>query len=389
MSGKYNESNQSISCSVCKQCGGCQYVDIPYEKELKKKSAYLKQLFEGICTVGEVHGMYRPAFYRNKVHAVVGLDKQKGIVTGTYAEGTHRLVPVDVCMIEDQKADSIIATLRELFASFKYVPYNEDTHRGFMRHILIRRGFSTKEMMVVLVTADNKFPSKNNFLKALLEKHPDITTVVQNINDYSTSMVLGKANKVLYGKGYIEDVLCGCRFRISPESFYQINPSQTEKLYKKAIQLADISKKDTVIDAYCGIGTIGIVASKKAGKVIGVELNSEAVSDAKINASINNIKNVTFVNADAGDFLVEYAKNAKADVVIMDPPRSGSTPEFLNSLLKIKPDRIVYISCGPDTQARDIKVLVMGGYKVTACQPFDLFPHTEHVENVILLSRKA
>ena len=172
MSGKYNESNQSISCSVCKQCGGCQYVDIHYEKELKKKSAYLKQLFEGICTVGEVHGMYRPAFYRNKVHAVVGLDKQKGIVTGTYAEGTHRLVPVDVCMIEDQKADSIIATLRELFASFKYVPYNEDTHRGFMRHILIRRGFSTKEMMVVLVTADNKFPSKNNFLKALLEKHP-------------------------------------------------------------------------------------------------------------------------------------------------------------------------------------------------------------------------
>ena len=202
-------------------------------------------------------------------------------------------------------------------------------------------------------------------------------------------MVLGKRNIVLKGKGYIEDVLCGCRFRISPTSFYQINHQQTEKLYKKAIQLADISKNDTVIDAYCGIGTIGIVASKKAGKVIGVELNSEAVSDAKINASINNIKNVTFVNADAGDFLVEYAKNAKADVVIMDPPRSGSTPEFLNSLLKIKPDRIVYISCGPDTQARDIKVLVKGGYKVTACQPFDLFPHTEHVETVCLLSRKA
>ena len=201
-------------------------------------------------------------------------------------------------------------------------------------------------------------------------------------------MVLGKRNIVLKGKGYIEDVLCGCRFRISPTSFYQINHQQTEKLYKKAIQLADISKNDTVIDAYCGIGTIGIVASKKAGKVIGVELNSEAVSDAKINASINNIKNVTFVNADAGDFLVEYAKNAKADVVIMDPPRSGSTPEFLNSLLKIKPDRIVYISCGPDTQARDIKVLVKGGYKVTACQPFDLFPHTEHVETVVLLSQQ-
>ena len=241
--------------------------------------------------------------------------------------------------------------------------------------------------MLVIVTAGVTFPSKNNFLKVLCEKHPEITTIVQNINDRRTSMVLGKRNIVLKGKGYIEDVLCGCRFRISPTSFYQINHQQTEKLYKKAIQLADISKNDTVIDAYCGIGTIGIVASKKAGKVIGVELNSEAVSDAKINASINNIKNVTFVNADAGDFLVEYAKNAKADVVIMDPPRSGSTPEFLNSLLKIKPDRIVYISCGPDTQARDIKVLIKGGYKVTACQPFDLFPHTEHVETVVLLSQ--
>ena len=239
--------------------------------------------------------------------------------------------------------------------------------------------------MLVIVTAGVAFPSKNNFLKVLCEKHPEITTIVQNINDRRTSMVLGKRNIVLKGKGYIEDVLCGCRFRISPTSFYQINHQQTEKLYKKAIQLADISKKDTVIDAYCGIGTIGIVASKKAGKVIGVELNSEAVSDAKINASINNIKNATFVNADAGDFLVEYAKNAKADVVIMDPPRSGSTPEFLNSLLKIKPDRIVYISCGPDTQARDIKALVKGGYKVTACQPFDLFPHTEHVESVVLM----
>ena len=256
-----------------------------------------------------------------------------------------------------------------------------------IRHILLRKGFSTKEIMLVIVTAGVAFPSKNNFLKALCEKHPEITTIVQNINDRRTSMVLGKRNIVLKGKGYIEDVLCGCRFRISPTSFYQINHQQTEKLYKKAIQLADISKKDTVIDAYCGIGTIGIVASKKAGKVIGVELNSEAVSDAKINASINNIKNATFVNADAGDFLVEYAKNAKADVVIMDPPRSGSTPEFLNSLLKIKPDRIVYISCGPDTQARDIKVLVKGGYKVTACQPFDLFPHTEHIETIVALHR--
>ena len=318
----------------------------------------------------------------------MGLDDSRNVIAGTYEENSHRIVDTSDCMIEDSQCTDIIKDIKELIASFKYQPYDEDAGKGMIRHILLRKGFSTKEIMLVIVTAGVAFPSKNNFLKALCEKHPEITTIVQNINDRRTSMVLGKRNIVLKGKGYIEDVLCGCRFRISPTSFYQINHQQTEKLYKKAIQLADISKNDTVIDAYCGIGTIGIAASRKAGKVIGVELNSEAVSDAKINASINNIKNATFINADAGDFLVEYAKNAKADVVIMDPPRSGSTPEFLNSLLKIKPDRIVYISCGPDTQARDVKVLVKGGYKVTACQPFDLFPHTEHVETVVLLSYK-
>ena len=388
MSGKYHESNQSISCSVCKQCGGCQYVDISYEKELKKKSAYLKQLFEGIYICGEVHGMYRPVFYRNKVHAVVGLDKKKGIVTGTYAEGTHRLIPVDDCMIEDQKADSIIATLRTLFASFKYAPYNEDTHRGFMRHILIRRGFSTKEIMVVLVTADNKFPSKNNFIKALLEQHPDITTIIQNINDLSTSMILGKANKVLYGKGYIEDVLCGCRFRISPESFYQINPSQTEKLYKTAIRLGGITKNDVVIDAYCGIGTIGIALSSHAKKVIGIELNSQAVKDAQINADLNHIKNIQFVNEDAGDFLVRYAEGGRADVVIMDPPRSGSTEQFMKSAVTLAPQKIVYISCDPQTQARDLKYLTKHGYKAMGAYPYDMFPFTKHAENIVLLVKQ-
>ena len=388
MANSYDEKKRVINCESAERCGSCAYAGMKYDNELKVKQNYIDKLFKEVCPVDEITGMYRPVYYRNKVHAVVGEDKNGNIITGTYEQNSHVIVPVSECLLEDSQCSRIIATLRELFKSFKYKPYNEDKGTGFIRHILLRKGFSTKEIMLVIVTAGVAFPSKNNFLKALCEKHPEITTIVQNINDRRTSMVLGKRNIVLKGKGYIEDVLCGCRFRISPTSFYQINHQQTEKLYKKAIQLADISKNDTVIDAYCGIGTIGIVASKKAGKVIGVELNSEAVSDAKINASINNIKNVTFVNADAGDFLVEYAKNAKADVVIMDPPRSGSTPEFLNSLLKIKPDRIVYISCGPDTQARDIKVLVKGGYKVTACQPFDLFPHTEHVETVVGLHRK-
>ena len=383
------EKNMKYNCPYDKKCGGCNLLKHDYAEQLKIKKAALAKLLAPYGRLREVIGMDEPLHYRNKVHAVFTTDRKGNVISGVYEEGTHKVVAVDNCLIENEKADEIIATIRKLIPSFKLKVYDEDRRTGLFRHVLIRTAHSTGQIMVVLVLSSTMFPSKNNFVKALLKEHPEITTIVMNINDKRTSMVLGDREQTLYGKGYIEDVLCGCRFRISPTSFYQINHQQTEKLYKKAIQLADISKNDTVIDAYCGIGTIGIVASKKAGKVIGVELNSEAVSDAKINASINNIKNVTFVNADAGHFLVEYAKNAKADVVIMDPPRSGSTPEFLNSLLKIKPDRIVYISCGPDTQARDIKVLVKGGYKVTACQPFDLFPHTEHVENICLLSRKV
>ena len=335
MTNRYDEKERRIHCAFSEKCGGCDYAGMKYDNELAVKQKYIEELFGEYVKVDDIVGMYRPIYYRNKVHAVVGLDESRNVIAGTYEENSHRIVDTSDCMIEDSQCTDIIKDIKELIASFKYQPYDEDAGKGMIRHILLRKGFSTKEIMLVIVTAGVAFPSKNNFLKALCEKHPEITTIVQNINDRRTSMVLGKRNIVLKGKGYIEDVLCGCRFRISPTSFYQINHQQTEKLYKKAIQLADISKNDTVIDAYCGIGTIGIVASKKAGKVIGVELNSEAVSDAKINASINNIKNVTFVNADAGDFLVEYAKNAKADVVIMDPPRSGSTPEFLILFLRL------------------------------------------------------
>ena len=388
MSGKFNEKDKSISCSVCQRCGACDYIKVPYEKELSEKKNYINKLFKGICTFDKVNGMYRPAFYRNKVHAVVGLDRDKNIITGTYEEGTHNIIAVDECMIEDSKADEIMATLRQLFKSFKYVPFNEDTKRGFIRHVLIRRGFSTKEIMVVLVTSDIMFPSKNNFIKALRNQHPEITTIIQNINGMSTSMVLGKRSKTLYGKGYIEDVLCGCRFRLSAESFYQINPVQTEKLYKAAIKMGNITNKDTVIDAYCGIGTIGISVASHAGRVIGVELNSQAVKDAQVNAGINNIKNIEFINKDAGEFLIEYAQaKGKADVVIMDPPRSGSTLEFIRSVLKMKPRKVVYISCDPSTQVRDVRLFMRGGYKVDSCAGYDLFPHTKHVETIVALHR--
>ena len=294
---------------------------------------------------------------------------------------------MDSCQIEDQKADEIIVTIRSMLRSFKIRVFDEDTGYGLLRHVLIRRGFTTGEILVVLVTASPVFPSKNNFVKALREKHPEITTIVQNINGRSTSMVLGDKEHVLYGKGYIEDELCGLRFRISSRSFYQINSVQTEKLYGKAMELAGLTGKETVLDAYCGIGTIGLIASKHAGKVIGVELNQDAVRDAVQNAKKNGITNAQFFCNDAGRFMSHMAaRGESADVVFMDPPRSGSTEEFIDSVALMQPKRVVYISCGPDTLARDLKVFAKHGYRAKEAWPVDLFGWTGHVETVIMMT---
>ena len=388
MSGKYNESTRTITCSVSNDCGGCCYTGIPYDKTLEIKEKKVNELFKGIYTTRRIVGMFHPINYRNKAHGVVGSGAGGSVITGCYREESHDIIPVDYCMIQDKKADEIIGTLRELFSSFRYRPYNEDTGNGFMRHVLIRRGFSTDEIMVVLVTASVEFPSKNNFIAEMLKRHPEITTIIQNINNYNTSMVLGKRNIVLHGKGYIEDILCKNRFRIGPDSFYQINPSQTEKLYKAAIKGASISKDDVVLDVYCGIGTIGITAAKHCKSVIGVELNANAIKDAKVNAKINGINNINFVCQDATEFLSENAGKIKADVIIMDPPRSGSTEVFLSSVLKVNPSRVVYISCNPETQARDIKTLIKGGYRITDMETYDMFPYTDNIENIICMARR-
>ena len=350
----------------------------------------MEELLGGVCPVRPIIGMEEPYHYRNKVHAVFGLDRKNNPISGIYKEGTHRILPVDSCQIEDQKADEIIVTIRSMLRSFKIRVFDEDTGYGLLRHVLIRRGFTTGEILVVLVTASPVFPSKNNFVKALREKHPEITTIVQNINGRSTSMVLGDKEHVLYGKGYIEDELCGLRFRISSRSFYQINSVQTEKLYGKAMELAGLTGKETVLDAYCGIGTIGLIASKHAGKVIGVELNQDAVRDAVQNAKKNGITNAQFFCNDAGRFMSHMAaRGESADVVFMDPPRSGSTEEFIDSVALMQPKRVVYISCGPDTLARDLKVFAKHGYRAKEAWPVDLFGWTGHVETVCLLSRKA
>ena len=385
---KGKKSTKKSMCPVMRQCGGCQMLDLPYAEQLKTKKKRLETLLKGLCPVKDMVGMDDPFYYRNKVHAVFDRDRRGNIISGIYQENTHNVVPVEKCMIEDQKADEIIGTIRGMLKSFKIRTYDEDTGYGLLRHVLIRRGFESGEIMVVLVTASPVFPSKNNFVKALREKHPEITTIVQNINGRGTSMVLGEKEHVLYGKGYIVDTLCGCTFRISSRSFYQVNPVQTEKLYTKALELAGLTGKETVVDAYCGIGTIGIIASKKAGNVIGVELNQDAVRDAINNAKMNQISNIRFFCNDAGRFLVGMAEaGEKADVVIMDPPRSGSTEEFMDSIAKMGAKKVVYVSCNPETLARDLVYMKKMGYKAKTAVGFDMFPATEHCETVVLLSK--
>ena len=386
---KGKKNAKKSMCPVMRQCGGCQMLDMPYAEQLKTKRKRLETLLKGICPVKDMIGMEDPFYYRNKVHAVFDRDRRGNIISGIYQENTHNVVPVEKCMIEDQKADEIIGTIRGMLKSFKIRTFDEDTGYGLLRHVLIRRGFESGEIMVVLVTASPVFPSKNNFVKALREKHPEITTIVQNINGRGTSMVLGEKEHVLYGKGYIVDTLCGCSFRISSRSFYQVNPVQTEKLYTKALELAGLTGKETVVDAYCGIGTIGIIASKKSGNVIGVELNQDAVRDAINNAKMNQISNIRFFCNDAGRFLVNMAEaGEKADVVIMDPPRSGSTEEFMDSIAKMGAKKVVYVSCNPETLARDLAYMKKLGYKAKEAVGFDMFPATTHVETVVLLSHK-
>ena len=419
-------------CPYAKKCGGCDYQGMPYEKQLKEKQAYVQKQVGSFCKVLPILGMDEPYHYRNKVHAVFDIEKKRGsrpgvrgngkaangkqgngrngrlaakpapggIISGVYKAGTHEVINIDACQIEDELSGAIIRDIRGLLHSFKIKTYDEDTGYGLLRHVLVRRGFHSGEVMVVLVLGSPVLPSKNHFVKALRELHPEISTVIVNVNDKRTSMVLGDKESVIYGKGYIEDTLCGCTFRISPKSFYQVNPVQTEILYGKAIAYATLTGNETVVDAYCGTGTIGIIAAKSAKKVIGVELNRDAVRDAVKNAKCNNVKNIEFYNADAGQFMVEmaeYRADAKrgeksgadeVDVVFMDPPRAGSDEAFLASVVTLAPKRVVYVSCNPETLARDLLYLTKHGYRAQECQPVDMFPWTKHVETVVLLSHK-
>ncbi|MBQ7740859.1 MAG: 23S rRNA (uracil(1939)-C(5))-methyltransferase RlmD [Eubacterium sp.] len=372
-------------CKNRKRCGGCQLQGLSYEEQLKFKQKELNTLLGEFGRVKSIIPMENPLHYRNKVQSAFYYDyRRKKAVSGVFQSTSKKIVPMSSCMIEDEKCSEIVNTIRKLCDSFKIQPFDRRSGRGFIRHTLIRRGFKSGEIMVVIVSATPVFPSRNNFIKALLKEHADITTIVHNINPYQTELILGERSNILYGKGYIEDELCGMRFRISPDSFYQVNPVQCEKLYNKAIELAGLTGNEKVFDSYCGTGTIGLIASKSAKEILGVELNKSAVKDAIANAKLNGVKNIYFECGDAGKYLIH--SNYRPDVLIMDPHRAGSTEEFLRAVLKKSPKKVIYISCNPKTLQRDLKTLTKK-YSVKEIQGVDMFPFTKHCEVVVSMSR--
>lgn len=378
-----------MKCLIEKKCGSCKYINSSYQKQLDIKKEYCKKLLKDkhldMYHVEDVLGMEYPYEYRNKI--IIAFNQKYEF--GFYEEDSHKIIPYDRCLLHEEVSDLIIKKIQSLLKKYRVSIYDENRNKGLLRHVLIRRAIVSDQTMVVLVCNDNVFKGSKNFCNELIKSFPSIKTVVLNVNKRKTSIVLGNDEKVLYGKGFIVDELCGLKFKISPKSFYQINHYQCEILYHKALNLLNLKGNEIVIDAYCGIGTIGMIASSKVKEVIGVEVNKDAVKDAINNAKMNKISNIKFVNDDATAFMIKLAKQKqKVDCIIMDPPRSGSTKEFMDAIKILSPQKVVYISCDPSTQVRDIKYLAKLGYCSNIMYPVDMFPHTIHVETIVSIQRK-
>lgn len=376
-------------CKICTACGGCQYQQINYQKQLEFKTNRVKNAIKRIAhidtKVNDCIGMKNPYHYRNKIQVPFAKDKKGNVVYGFYKENSHEIIPTKECMIEDKRASSILWDIKELIKKMGIPTYNEDNGRGILRYVLIRTSYHYDELMVVLVTSMLNFPGQRNFVDALMKLHPEITTIVENVNSRHTNVILGNKEKILYGPGFIKDDILGLTFEISPSSFFQVNPEQVEVLYKTALDLIDIKKNQIVLDAYSGVGTIGLIASKNAKKVISVEIVKDAHKNAIENAKRNNVNNIEFHCGDAGEFINSY--DGDLDIVIMDPPRKGSDEKFLSTLINKKVPQIIYVSCDPETLARDLEYLKQS-YDVTYIQPVDMFPMTAHVETVVLLVKR-
>lgn len=378
-----------VGCSYEKQgCGGCALLQTPYAEQLRIKQARIGELLSPFCEPEDIIGMDEPFHYRNKAILSFAPAQRSRFISGFYAADSHRIVPVTDCLLQDERLNEVLSIAAEAAKKCRIPAYDEDRGTGLLRHMIARRGAKTGEISLAVVTASPVFPGSRDFTSAVTKACPNIVTVVQNVNPRRTSAVMGDTEKVLFGKGFLTDELCGNRFCISTRAFYQVNPIQTEKLYALALEYVGLTGNETVLDAYCGIGTIALTAAKKAKAIAGVELNEEAVKNARYNAKLNKIKNAVFTCGDAGDVLEKAADaGERFDAVFLDPPREGASEKFLKSLTKASPARIVYISCGPEALARDLAFLAKRGYRVERARPVDMFPHTEHVESVTLLMK--
>jgi len=388
-------------CPVARQCGGCQIQELSYEAQLAFKNKkvrgnleriggfspeLLDEIMEPIC------GMDEPFYYRNKAQFPIGTDREGKIVTGFYAGRTHQIIPNTDCALGVPVNQDILQIILDYMNECHVTAYNEETGRGLVRHVLIRYGFKTKEIMVCLVINGDNLPYSEKLVDKLTQIE-GMTSITYSVNRENTNVIMGKEIGVLWGQGYITDYIGDIKYQISPLSFFQVNPAQTEKLYGLALEYADLKGEETVWDLYCGIGTISLFLAQKAEKVYGVEIVPQAIEDAKNNAKINAIENAEFFVGKAEEVLPDYyaqyerehGKKAYADVIVVDPPRKGCDETLLQTMVQMRPERIVYVSCDSATLARDLKYLCENGYEMTRCRAVDQFPQSVHVETVVLL----
>lgn len=380
-------------CSIAKDCGGCQTMHLDYERQLQLKKATVEENLKRIgklenIKVNDVIGMNDPYNYRNKAQYPIGENFKGEIVMGFYKKASHEIIPMKTCHIQQDINDKIVEIVMEYVKENNIPVYNERKHQGLLRHVVVKTGFTTGEIMVILVTNGRKLPGNIDLIHKLKKNIEGLRTVVQNINQNKGNAILGRENRILYGDGIIEDYIGDLKFEISPLAFFQVNPKQTKVLYDKALEYADLQGDENVFDIYCGIGTISLFLAQKAKMVYGIEIVEEAIEQAKKNAKLNSMDNTEFYAGKAEEVVPRlYMEGKKADVIVVDPPRKGCEEEVLDTMVKMNPKRIVYVSCNPSTLARDLRYMEDHGYMVVEVQPVDMFPHTTHVECVVLMSR--
>lgn len=389
-----SENRIEEDCSTYKKCGGCELRHIDYETTINMKkysveNTLKKTLSRKDIEVNEVIKMDNPYFYRNKLQYPIGVDDNNNLVMGVYAQRSHKIIETNECRIQNKLCQNIAKDIFKFIKENNIKVYNEKTLTGSIRHIIVRIGIKTNEVLVTLVTNERKIEKEDLLVKYITEKYKEIKTIAKNINSKNTNVILGNKTEIIFGDGYIEDYIGKFKFKISPRSFYQVNPVQTEKLYSKAVEYAGLTGEETIFDLYCGIGTIGIFASDNVKKIYGIETIKEAIDDAKENAKINGVNNSEFFVGDVEKVLPEFIKerNITADVIFIDPPRKGCDNTALETILNIEPKKIVYVSCNPASLARDLKTLEEK-YKIEKLAICDMFPFTHHVECVTSLKLK-